>query len=220
MTYNEFEARVEKWKYPWTPWFKKHSKLGKWIYEVGFFFIFSNGVTIWQLLVMLFLPAAFAFLGNTAWAWPNVPTPFLYPTDTAVLAAYGISSSLAGTPIPWVIFGDALGLGTWVAFEVAVFTAQCINFPLQRNITFKSHGNPALQALAYFIGWVLISIGVGAFWGFINCITISWSWPYWLQTLLKTFITGGISMIVFFPIFKIIFKSDEEVRLAAEKKAK
>lgn len=33
------------------------------------------------------------------------------------------------------------GLGYFISYETGAFLAQCINFPLQRNITFKSHGN-------------------------------------------------------------------------------
>ena len=35
-----------------------------------------------------------------------------------------------------VIIGG--GLGYFISYEVGSFLAQCINFPLQRNITFKS----------------------------------------------------------------------------------
>ena len=105
------------------------------------------------------------------------------------------------------------GLGNFIAFEIAVFTAQCINFPLQRNITFKSDGNPFIQAIWYFIGWVLISILVNAVWGFIgpvfsHLITDEKA----ITDLLKTFITGGLSMVVFFFIFKIIFPEKKEVK--------
>ena len=103
------------------------------------------------------------------------------------------------------------GLGNFLAFEVAVFTAQCINFPLQRNITFKSDGNPVIQAIWYFIGWVAISILVNAVWGFIgpvfsHLITSEKA----ITDLLKTFITGGLSMFVIFFIFKIIFPEKKE----------
>ena len=48
------------------------------------------------------------------------------------------------------------GLGYFISYEVGSFLAQCINFPLQRNITFKSKGNPVYQAMWYFIAWVVI----------------------------------------------------------------
>ena len=45
-----------------------------------------------------------------------------------------------------------------IEYEAGFFLAQCINFPLQRNITFKSKGNPVYQAIWYFIAWVVISL--------------------------------------------------------------
>lgn len=50
------------------------------------------------------------------------------------------------------------GLGYFISYETGSFVAQCINFPLQRNITFKSHGNPWYQAMWYFIAWIAISL--------------------------------------------------------------
>ena len=56
---------------------------------------------------------------------------------------------------------------------------------LQRNITFKSHGNVGYQAMWYFIAWIVIFLSV-------------------------TIITGGVSMVIFFFVFKIIFPEGEE----------
>ncbi|MFA6830098.1 MAG: hypothetical protein WCR67_05295, partial [Bacilli bacterium] len=107
---------------------------------------------------------------------------------------------------------DTNGLGYFLAFEIAVFTAQCINFPLQRNITYRSHGNVAVQIMWYFIGWLLISFATNAIWGFLNCLFTSWGWYLvgaeglaTLAGLFKTILTGGISMVIFFFIFLIIF---------------
>jgi hypothetical protein len=182
-------------------------ELAKLVYQVVFFLVFSNGVTIWQYLVMLFLPNLFgAELAAVEFIWPQVE----------------LWSWADGTKMVWGIFNEPVvlkdgvaqiggGLGNFLAFEVAVFTAQCINFPLQRNITFKSDGNPVIQAIWYFIGWVAISILVNAVWGFIgpvfsHLITSEKA----ITDLLKTFITGGLSMVVFFFIFKIIFPEKKE----------
>ena len=81
---------------------------------------------------------------------------------------------------------------------------------LQRNITFKSDGNPVVQAIWYFIGWVAISILVNTVWGVINVFMMSWNVAPAISNLLKTFITGGLSMFVFFFIFKIIFPEKKE----------
>ena len=46
------------------------------------------------------------------------------------------------------VTGDATGgMGYFAAFAITLFLAQCVNFPMQRNITFKSKGNIWYQIL-------------------------------------------------------------------------
>lgn len=220
------------WLGVWYGFADKHEKLAPWIYKIVFFFIFSMGVTIWQLLVMLFLPYAFASLTAT-FAWPGIQIgdmTWLQPIlndDGSLTGEYTIEAAC------FSIFGDTEGLGKWIAFEIATFTAQCINFPLQRNITYKSHGNPWYQAMWYFVGWVGVSFFTGAVWGIIDPFLKSWGWYYVLNdagklvengflyfvaTLLKTIITGGVSMVIFFFIFLIIFPDNNKVAKNAKAK--
>ena len=207
-------AFVAFWQGLWRSWLgwwygfsDRHPKGSKLIYQLVFFFVFSNGVTLWQLLVFAVLPYAFEGLNVGVWGWPNIVIPGL--EELVYPANWGADGSndalLRGLPVTYMIFGDALGVGTWIAFEIAVFTAQCINLPLQRNITFKSKGNIYVQATWYFIGWVGVSIAMGALWGIMQVFMIAWNWPSVGILLLKTVITGGVSMAVFFPIFMIIF---------------
>ena len=142
----------------WYGFSDRHQRTADVLQKVVFFLVFSVGVTVWQYIVMTFLPYAFAKYNDGAWGWPNVPVP------------------LAGGQ-PYMIFGDAQGLGYFIAFEIAVFTAQCINFPLQRNITYRSHGNPFVQAVWYFVGWLLISVFTNALWGICNCFLVHWHVP-------------------------------------------
>ncbi len=186
------------WLGVWYGFADKHPKGSSIIYKVFFFVVFSYGVTIWQYLVMTFLPLAMKGLGTEPWGWPNVP---LFEGSEA-----------------FIIFGDSRGLGYWLAFEIAVFTAQCINFPLQRNITYKSKGNPWFQAMWYFIGWIGVSILTGALWGLCNVFIQAWGWPDAVAGLVQTFITGGVSMIIFFFIFLVIFPDQQKMAAKAEKK--
>jgi hypothetical protein len=212
-----FFQAIRKW---WNKFSHLHPVASKWIYEVGFFFIFSNGVTIWQYLVMTFLPAAFGLeLAAVSFKWPAIDLAGILPAGTTLAdgtTLYGVIFNelpLLNDANQVVIGG---GLGNFLAFEIAVFTAQCINFPLQRNITFRSHGNPWWQAMWYFIGWVAISILVNMVWGVCNIFMMSWKVAPVISNLLKTFITGGLSMFVFFFIFKIIFPSEEKIETPAE----
>jgi hypothetical protein len=185
-------------------WWRKlniaHPTLGKWLYQIFFFIVFSEGVTIWQYLLLTFLPMSFGIgLAGTEFMWPKLL----------------MGQAPDGTLLYWNILGYTIkyeggavaiggGLGYFIAFEIATFTAQCINFPLQRNITYKSHGNPWYQAMWYFIGWVAISFLCNA----INGLWIPFAQVYLnpaLYNILVMVATGGISMVIFFFIFRIIF---------------
>lgn len=191
-----FQKLYRKWLTAWYGFSEKHPKGSALFYKIFFFLTFSVGVTLIQYLIMIFLPYAFASLNDGSWGWPNVP----------VEAAGGQ---------PYMLIGDANGLGYFIAFEISVFIAQCINFPLQRNITYRSHGNPWYQAMWYFIGWVLISVFTSAVWGILNCFIVNWGWHDAVAGLLKTFITGGVSMFIFFFIFLVIFPDNEKVAKSA-----
>ena len=198
---------ITKWKTKWKEFEEKKPNLAKFLYQFFYFFIFSNGVTIWQYLVMLFLPHLMGIkLASIPFVWPSIT---LWTWKDGSEAIFGIFNE----PVLYNSLGEVIiggGLGNFIAFEIAVFTAQCINFPLQRNITFKSKRNPYYQALWYFIGWVLISIFVNALWGFINIFIIHFNLVPALSNLIKTMVTGGLSFIIFFFIFKIIFPEGEK----------
>ncbi len=216
-----FQKIWRAWLGVWYNFSEKHPKLSKLLYQIVFFIVFSEGVTIWQFLVMTFLPHAFAGLASVEFVWPAVNLGDLtYTLD-------GVTK-----PLQFAIFNEPAqlladgtynvnaGLGNFIAFEIAVFTAQIINFPLQRNITFKSKGNPYWQAMWYFIGWVLVSVFTNATWGIIApFVRDLWAWPAAGWNLLKTVITGGLSMLVFFFIFLIIFPDANKVAKSARGKA-
>lgn len=179
-----FQKLLRRWLGVWYGFCDKKPKLSALVYKVFFFIVFSMGVTIWQFLIMAIVPE---FLPKTeAVGWPMVP----------IEAAGGRN---------FIIFGDEQGWATFICFEIAVFTAQCINFPLQRNITYRSHGNPYWQAMWYFIGWVLVSVATNALWGVCNAFLLHWGSPDIVNGLLKTVLTGGVSMVIFFFIFMVIF---------------
>ena len=195
---------IEAIKAKWAKFEEKHEKAAKWIYQVGFFLVFSNGVTIFQYLVFTFLPGLLGSeLAATEFMWPKVPV------------------KLFGVDFTWCIFGAEVirdsagevmiggGLGYFISYEVGTFLAQCINFPLQRNITFKSKGNVWYQALWYFIAWVAISVFCNALNNLWMPIAAAYVAPV-VYNILVTLITGGVSMVIFFFVFKIIFPEGEK----------
>ncbi len=192
-----FQKILRWWLGVWYGFCDKKPKFSALVYKVFFFIAFSMGVTIWQFLIMAIVPE---FLPKTdAVGWPMIP-----------LEAAGGKN--------FIIFGDEKGWATFICFEIAVFTAQCINFPLQRNITYRSHGNPWFQAMWYFIGWVLVSIATNALWGVCNAFLLHWGSPDIVNGLLKTVLTGGVSLVIFFFIFMVIFPDNNKIAKSARKK--
>ena len=188
----------------WNAFAAKHPTAAKWLYQIFSFFVFSMGVTIVQYLFFTFLPGVLGpELAATEFMWPQVPLRFFGVEFTWSLLGYNVLYDAAGN----VIIGG--GLGYFLSYEIGSFVAQCINFPLQRNITFKSHGNPVYQALWYFVAWVVISLICNGFNNLWMPIAAAFVAPA-VYNILVTFITGGVSMVIFFFVFKIIFPEGEK----------
>lgn len=191
------------WLDKWGAFAEKHPKLSKWVYQIFYFFVFSMGVTIFQYLVFTFMPHLLGKgLAGTEFMWPQVDMEIFGVKFTWSLLGYEVLRDASGE----VLIGG--GLGYFISYEVGSFLAQCINFPLQRNITFKSKGNPVYQAMWYFIAWVAISLICNGFNNLWMPIAQQYVAPA-IYNLLVTFITGGVSMIIFFFVFKIIFPEGE-----------
>ena len=189
---------MESLKKKWSDFEKNHPKASKWVREGGLFFIFSNVVTVVQYIIYAFLPN----LLGLEWSWPAIPASLFGIDFTWNAIGYDVVYDAAGN----VVIGG--GLGYLIAMLVGSFLAQVINFPLQRNITFRSKGNPWYQAMWYFIAWVVITFVVNS----INCVWVAVAGhfvPTWLYNIGSTMIMGTISMVVFFFVFKIIFPEGE-----------
>lgn len=187
----------------WMGFESSHPKLAKWLYQIFYFFVFSMGVTIFQYLVFTFMPGILGIgPAGTRFMWPQVDMNLFGVKFTWSLLGYEVLRDASGA----VVIGG--GLGYFISYETGSFLAQCINFPLQRNITFKSHGNPVYQAVWYFIAWIVISLicnGVNNLWMPIAAAYVAPA----VYNILVTFITGGVSMVIFFFVFKIIFPEEE-----------
>lgn len=197
------DAVRKKWISMWNILEKAHPTLAKWLYQVGFFFLFSNGVTIFQYLVFTFMPGILGMgLAETEFMWPKIDMELFGVSYVWSLIGTSVHRDMEGA----VIIGG--GLGYTISYWMGTFLAQCINFPLQRNITFKSHGNPIYQAMWYFIAWIVISLICNGFNNLWMPVAAAHFTPA-LYNLLVTFITGGVSMFIFFFVFKIIFPEGE-----------
>lgn len=192
------------WLSGWYAFADKYPKLSKWVYQIAFFFVFSMMVTIFQYLVFTFMPGMLGKeLAGREFMWPQIQVKILGVEFTWSLLGYNVLYDSAGA----VMIGG--GMGYFISYETGSFLAQCINFPLQRNITFKSHGNPCYQAMWYFIAWIIISLICNGFNNLWMPIASAYVPPA-VYNLLVTFITGGVSMIIFFFVFRIIFPEGEK----------
>lgn len=220
-----WQSMWRKWLSVWYNFSDKHPRSSKLIYQIVLFVLFSQGVTIFQFILFLFLPQVFGMdLASKQWLWPGIE---LFTADTGQTFYF----HLLGKPVLYefdaatglitnkVLIGG--GLGYFFAFLIATFLAQVINFPLQRNITFKSHGNPYYQAMWYFIGWVFIQPfcdGLASLYNPLVNGMLGFQFPPVLKTLLDTVVMGGVAMTIFFFVFLIIFPDYVAVEKRTRKK--
>ena len=109
----------------------------------------------------------------------------------------GIDITLFGETFKWNILGyDAAhgGLPYFCAYMIAMVIGECINFPIQRSLVF-----------------CLITCIVNS----INCIWVAVAGllvPDFIYNIGTTVLNGGISMIIFFFVNKIIFPEGEAAK--------
>ena len=170
-------------------WAQNNPKIAQWIREGGLFVLVSNLITIGKTIALIFLPAAFAFLPLIDFGFPNIPL------------------ELFGIPFKWNIIGygaEQGGLPYFCAYMVAMFVGEVINFFIQRSWVFRSHGNILYQGMWYLLAFIVVTFVVNS----INCVWVSVAGhfvPSWLYSIGTTLLNGGVSMVVFFLVNKIVF---------------
>ena len=177
----------------WNSFAAKHPAAAKWVREGGLFVIVSNLITVFKYLLLQFLPAAFSSLPVVDFGWPGIPV------------------TLFGETFQWNILGyDSAhgGLPYFCAYMVAMVIGECINFPIQRSFVFRSKGNLAKQIAWYVVAFCIITCIVNS----INCIWVAVAGllvPDFIYNIGTTVLNGGISMVIFFFVNKIIFPEGE-----------
>lgn len=168
---------------------KRCPKIFKWLREGGMFVVASNMITVFKYILLLFLPYVFIKLPNIDFGFP------------------GIDITLFGETFKWNIIGyDASygGLPYFCAYMIAMFLGECINFPIQRNIVFRSTGKIGRQILWYLVAFSVVTCIVNS----INCIWVAVARSFvcdWLYNIGTIVLNGGVSMVVFFFVNKMIF---------------
>ena len=101
--------------------------------------------------------------------------------------------------LPVVDFG-------WPGIPVTLFGE---TFPIQRNFVFRSKGNLAKQIGWYVVAFCLITCIVNS----INCVWVAVAGllvPDFIYNIGTTVLNGGISMVIFFFVNKIIFPEGQQ----------
>ena len=138
----------------WNTFAEKHPAAAKWVREGGLFVVVSNLITVFKYLLLQFLPKAFAGLPMVDFGWPGIPV------------------TLFGETFQWNILGyDAAhgGLPYFCAYMIAMVIGECINFPIQRNLVFRSKGNLGKQIAWYVLAFCIITCIVNS----INCVWVA-----------------------------------------------
>ncbi len=185
---------MEKIKNLWNKFAQSHPKLSQWVREGGLFVIVSNVITVFKYLLLTFLPAAFAFMGSQDFGFP------------------GIDITLFGIEFKWYIIGygaDQGGAAYFTAYMIAMVIGEVINFFIQRKYVFRSNGNVLRQGAWYFLAFCVVTCVVNS----INCVWAAVAGHFvdpWLYNIGTTVLNGGVSMVVFFVVNKIVFESKKE----------
>ncbi len=184
----------------WNHFAERHPSLSQWVREGGLFIIGSNAITVFKYVLLTFLPGAFAFLGSRDFGFP------------------GIDLTLFGIKFKWYIIGygaEQGGAAYFTAYMIAMLIGEMINFFVQRSWVFRSKGNILRQGMWYLLAFCVVTCIVNS----INCAWAAVAGHFvapWLYNIGTTVLNGGVSMVVFFIVNKIVFKNKETNRESSE----
>lgn len=177
----------------WNHFAERHPSLSQWVREGGLFIIVSNAITVFKYVLLTFLPGAFAFLGSRDFGFP------------------GIDLTLFGIKFKWYIIGygaEQGGAAYFTAYMIAMLIGEIINFFVQRSWVFRSKGNILRQGMWYLLAFCVVTCIVNS----INCAWAAVAGHFvapWLYNIGTTVLNGGVSMVVFFIVNKIVFNNKE-----------
>ena len=184
----------------WNHFAERHPSLSQWVREGGLFIIVSNAITVFKYVLLTFLPGAFAFLGSRDFGFP------------------GIDLTLFDIKFKWYIIGygaEQGGAAYFTAYMIAMLIGEMINFFVQRSWVFRSKGNILRQGMWYLLAFCVVTCIVNS----INCAWAAVAGHFvapWLYNIGTTVLNGGVSMVVFFIVNKIVFNNKETNRESSE----
>lgn len=175
----------------WVGFAKNHPRAAKLLEQFVKFYLISLLVTVMQYILLTFMPALFARL-----------------TDWETTDCYLIPILNTGKYI-FQFSVEAGGMAYFAGYGVTLLAAQCVNFPMQRNITFRSTGNLAYQIFWYIIAFALIFMVCSGLQTFYQPLLQQYIAAPARYNILITVINGGVQMVIYFPIYKIVFPEGE-----------
>jgi hypothetical protein len=194
---------VQRFDAIWIKFKAKHPEIARFFT----FFMVGNVVTLLQILLMPIFKAIFNMtsLADIGFQAGRMGTNF----DGS---AYFMFNYAAGS----LSAGGGGGLAYFLAVQTTLAVAQVINFFGQRNITFKSNGNIWWAAMWYVLTYVVITLLAAALQGLYKAPVYGLFIDKWglggkgetMADVVTMLITCAISFWVYYPVLKIIFKSD------------
>ncbi len=189
----------------WNGFAEKHPAVAEWVRKGGLFLLFSYFVTFLKALLLMFLPDLFrGMVGNQEWLWPNIP-----------VSLFGVDFNLAVIGNPLLTDENGLvtgGLAFTLANLVTICFGECVNFPLQRNVTFKSHGPLGIQIAAHGLATIGVFLVMNLFtcvWNPVtNALITNAALRKTLESIVTAVVTGGVAMIIIFAVDNKIFAPD------------
>ena len=183
---------------------ENHPKEAEWVRKGGLFLIFSWAVTALKAIILMFLPTLYhGVVGDVEWLFPGIPVE---------LFGVGFKLSIIGNALEVGADGAFLvnsGLAFTLANLTAIFFGECINFPLQRNVTFKSHGPLGPQIGLHLLATIAVFLVMNLFTCVWNPVTVALIHSEVLRntvsSIVTTVVTGGVAMVIIFAVDNKIF---------------
>lgn len=180
--------------------------------ETAQFIVFAAINTVMTILQLILMPVAKGAFGSTQ----LIDVKFQWLSLGGSGQEFFIFDYLGGS----IATGGGGGLAYFLAVQLTLAVAQIINFFLQRNVTFKSNTNPWRAAGWYSVAYIVITFGAAALQGFYKTAVYNFFINTWelgsagetLADMTTMMINALISVAVYCPIFKIIFRKVPEVQ--------
>ena len=192
----------------WNGFAEKHPAVAEWVRKGGLFLLFSYFVTFLKALLLIFLPTLYhSRVGDVEWLFPGIPVE---------LFGVGFKLSIIGNALEVSKETGGYLVNSGLAYTLANLTAivfgECVNFPLQRNVTFKSHGPLGIQIAAHGIATIAVFLVMNLFTCIWNPVTVALISNEALRSTISgivvSVVTGGVAMIIIFAVDNKIFAPD------------